>query len=123
MISLNDYQQQASGLCLPSARNLPYLSWGLASEAGEVMGKLAKAVRDKGMDVNRTLDLGDGYTIGTLPNGVIDGVLEEMGDTLWFLAVLSHFLCVTLEDVAAMNIEKLTSRRDRGVVQGSGDTR
>lgn len=123
MTTLNDYQHEASRLCLPSARNLPYLSWGLASEAGEVLGKLAKAVRDKGMDVNRTIYLGDGFTIGTLPHGVIEGVLEEMGDTLWFLAVLSHFLCVTLEDVAAMNIEKLTSRHARGVVAGSGDKR
>ena len=85
-----------------------YPALGLAEEAGEVAGKYAKAVRDC--------------------NGVVDGerreaIKKELGDVLWFVAELSTQLNLTLEEVMAANIEKLTSRRNRGVIHGNGDNR
>lgn len=88
--------------------NYVYPALGLAEEAGEVAGKYAKAVRDC--------------------NGVIDterteAIKKELGDVLWFVAELSTQLGLTLEEVMDANIEKLTSRRSRGVIHGSGDNR
>ena len=85
-----------------------YPALGLAEEAGEVAGKYAKAVRDC--------------------NGVISPerkqeIKKELGDVLWFVAELSTQLGFSLEEVMAANIEKLTSRKERGVLCGSGDNR
>ena len=85
-----------------------YPALGLVEEAGEVAGKYAKAVRDC--------------------NGNIDGerreaIKKELGDVMWFVAELSTLLGLTLEEVMAANIEKLTSRKNRGVIHGNGDNR
>jgi NTP pyrophosphatase (non-canonical NTP hydrolase) len=85
-----------------------YPAMALAEEAGEVAGKYAKAIRDC--------------------NGRIDAerreaIKKELGDVLWFVAELSTQLDFTLEEVMAANIEKLTSRKARGVIKGDGDDR
>lgn len=80
-----------------------YSALGLAGEAGEVVEKIKKWHRD----------------------GVIDeiSVLKELGDVLYYLTSLTHSMGFILEDVAELNVEKLSSRRDRGVLHGSGDNR
>lgn len=88
--------------------NYTYPALGLAEEAGEVAGKFAKAVRDNA--------------------GVIDEkrkqeIVKELGDVLWFVTELCTSLGVTLEDVAQRNLDKLASRKERGVIHGSGDNR
>lgn len=85
-----------------------YPALALAEEAGEVAGKYAKAVRDC--------------------NGFIDSerkeaIVKELGDVTWFVAELCTLLNVSLEDVMQKNIDKLTSRRERNVIHGSGDNR
>jgi len=42
---------------------------------------------------------------------------------LWYLAQLATELRCSLDDIAITNIEKLQSRKDRGVLGGSGDQR
>ena len=88
--------------------NYLYPALGLAEEAGEVAGKYAKAIRDC--------------------NGRIDGdrreaILKELGDVCWFVAELATLLGADLSDVMQSNLEKLKSRRERGVIHGSGDNR
>lgn len=85
-----------------------YPAMALAEEAGEVSGKLAKAVRDN--------------------EGVVDGerlieVKKELGDVCWMVAELCTCFGFELEDVMQKNIDKLTSRKQRGVLHGSGDNR
>ena len=48
---------------------------------------------------------------------------KEVGDVLWYLAVFAHHLGVPLEEVAQQNLDKLQSRKARGVLGGSGDNR
>lgn len=48
---------------------------------------------------------------------------KEIGDVLWYCAQLSRTLGYKLSDIAAMNVEKLSSRRARGVLHGNGDNR
>lgn len=88
--------------------NYIYPALGLVEETGEVAGKYAKAVRDNA--------------------GVIDErrkqeIVKELGDVLWFVSELCMSLGVSLSDVAQKNLDKLASRKERGVIHGSGDNR
>ena len=48
---------------------------------------------------------------------------SELGDVLWYLTQICTELGLTLEEVADTNIEKLSSRQERGKLGGSGDNR
>lgn len=90
-----------------NAKTLPlYPFLGLGEEAGEVLGKMKKALRD-------------GADYDTLRATI----KAELGDVLWYVANIANEFDIPLEDVAKGNIEKLTSRKERGVLSGSGDTR
>ena len=101
---MTDYQDQAMSFRLPSA-NEAYALYGLMGEVGEFYGALAKAIRDE--------------------DGAIDAVMvrKELGDILWFVAAVAADFGFDLEDIARGNLDKLSSRKDRGVIQGSGDNR
>lgn len=86
--------------CYPALR--------LAEEAGEVSGKFAKAVRDNH---------------GRIDSERKEAIVKELGDVCWFVAELCTILDVSLESVMQKNIDKLTSRKERNVIHGSGDNR
>ena len=105
MLSLNYYQDKALETAIyPKETALEYCLLQLASEAGEAAGKLGKALR-KGVPVDR------------------EALLAELGDVLWYVANTAHVLDYTLSEVAEMNINKLKSRSERGVIHGDGDNR
>jgi len=52
-----------------------------------------------------------------------EGALKELGDILWYVAAIAREFGTTLDEVARINIEKLTSRKERGTIGGSGDNR
>lgn len=85
-----------------------YPALGLAEEAGEVAGKYAKAVRDEE---------------GVISEERKEAIVKELGDVMWFVAELATCLGVSLEDVAQKNLDKLASRKERGVIHGNGDDR
>ena len=85
-----------------------YPALGIVEEAGEVAGKFAKAVRDDCGKITEERKL---------------AIKKELGDVCWFVAELSTLLDFDLEDVMQSNIDKLTSRKERGVIKGSGDDR
>ena len=105
-MDFDKYQFEATQTCLPTAYNLEYLIPGLAAEAGEVAGLYAKYVRDE-----------------TYYTNLRDDMTKEMGDVLWFLAVLADRLDVDLSVIAQANIRKLQDRQKRGVLKGSGNER
>lgn len=90
------------------SKDLVYPALGLNGESGEVAEKVKKVIRDK--------------------HGVVgitdrDEILLELGDVLWYLSCIAHRLDSDLHEVATMNIRKLQSRQERGVLQGNGDHR
>lgn len=85
-----------------------HLVLGLVGEAGEVAEKVKKLIRDKNSDLTQ-LDR--------------DDMAAELGDVLWYAAVLANFLDLSLNDVAQRNIDKLADRQRRAVLGGSGDNR
>jgi hypothetical protein len=42
---------------------------------------------------------------------------------LWYLAVFADQLGMSLDEIAQKNLDKLQSRKQRGVLGGSGDNR
>jgi translation initiation factor IF-2 len=50
-------------------------------------------------------------------------IKKELGDVLWFVSEIATNLGISLEDVAHKNLDKLASRKERGVIHGSGDNR
>lgn len=100
----NDYQVDAMSVRLESATE-SYARYGLVGEVGEIASLYAKALRD-----GRKADFDQ-------------NMKKELGDVLWFLAAIAADSDFTLEEVARSNINKLFDRRDRNVLQGSGDNR
>ncbi len=68
---------------------------GLAEEAGEVLGIVRKH-RMQGRPIDR------------------DRLREELGDALWCLAIAAEGAGLTLDEVAAANVEKLRARHPEG---------
>jgi NTP pyrophosphatase (non-canonical NTP hydrolase) len=88
--------------------NLYYPALGLGGEAGEVLEKIKKLLRD--MDGKPTDEFRAALT-------------KELGDVLWYINALCAEAGLQIGDVAVANIEKLFDRRARGVLHGSGDNR
>ena len=103
-MKLNDYQSAAMEVRLESASEM-YCILGLAGEAGELCSLVAKAIRDGAKFDHQ------------------QSIKKELGDVLWMLSAIAADNGFTLEDVARANIDKLTSRKERGVLGGSGDNR
>ena len=112
MKTLNDYQEKAWSYALPSAQNSGYLFPGIAAEVGELCGVQAKYVRDNMTSV-------DMFSWEKRQ----EALKKELGDVLWFVAGIASNHYWKLEDIAKMNIDKLEDRRQRNVIQGSGDNR
>lgn len=105
------YQRSARALAVyPPQHEAAYLALGLTGEAGEVANKIKKVLRG---------DHGD----GPIPDKVRNDILFELGDTLWYLAVLADALGFDLSEVASANINKLVKRRDSNLLKGEGDVR
>ena len=103
MITANQYQIEAKNTAIfPANKALEYLSLVLVGEAGEVANKVKKIIRDKKLDVD---------------------VASEIGDVLWYCAMLADYFDVNLGKIMDDNINKLQSRKNRGVLGGSGDKR
>ena len=56
-------------------------------------------------------------------NALDQRLIYEMGDILWSLAALCTAMGIDMEQVATLNVDKLASRAERGVIQGDGDDR
>ena len=54
---------------------------------------------------------------------VTGNIADELGDVLWYLAILADDLEVDLEDVAKWNVDKLQRRMKSNKIKGDGDNR
>ena len=54
---------------------------------------------------------------------MLHALVAELGDCAWYVAMAAKELGVPLSRVARLNLEKLASRKKRGVIGGSGDAR
>jgi NTP pyrophosphatase (non-canonical NTP hydrolase) len=107
-MNLDKYQEMAKSTAIYDKKHaILYPALGLAGEAGEVANKIKKLIRDgyeKNKDYRKTIS-------------------DEIGDVLWYCAVLADDIGFKLSDIATNNLVKLKDRQDRGVIGGSGDIR
>ena len=62
-------------------------------------------------------------TLSLLSESTLAEIRKELGDVAWYLARMADELGVSFYEVLAANVEKLMSRRQRGVLHGVGDNR
>lgn len=82
--------------------------FGLVGESGEVAEKFKKLIRDKQ---------------GKISDNDRREIIKELGDILWYVNSVAHLLGSSLDEVAEKNLDKVLSRKARGVTTGSGDNR
>ena len=110
LITPDKYENLAGMTAIfPKDKALEYLALGMTSEAGEVAGKVKKLIRD-GADK-------EDFEVKKL------AIASEIGDVLWYCAMLAKETDVPLNDIMKENLRKLHSRKERGTLSGSGDER
>ena len=124
-MTLNQYQGKAMSTCMSSCSNFSYMMLNLVGEVGEFASKVAKEIRKGNIEIGAT----------AMPNKIMPYMNEdewwaketelmmEAGDILWQLAGLCTTMGWTLEEIAQRNLDKLSSRKKRGVIDGDGDNR
>ncbi len=111
IMTFDEYQK----LALTTAHNHPdalmdktIWAMGVAGEAGEVVEKWKKIVA---------------YKEGVVSEEDKEDLRKELGDVVWYIAVLAHSLGLSFEEVMRTNVAKLADRKKRGVIKGKGDNR
>lgn len=108
-MTLEEYQKAALTTAVyPDDYRVVYPALGMNGEAGEVADKVKKVIRDNG---------------AVLTDEKKREIAKEIGDVMWYCATLANDLGYSLEEIGEMNIAKLQSRKDRGMLGGSGDNR
>ena len=111
-MNFNEYQTKAITTAVyPEHEALPYLALGLSGEAAEVANKVKKILR------------GDYDNDPEKAEEALHNISMELGDTLWYIAVLASELGTNLELVATSNLDKLAARAKANTIKGSGDDR
>ncbi len=110
-ITLREYQKFTNTTAVyPDAgkNNIPalmYAGLGLASEAGECANYIKKVYRD-----------------GDTPE-LRQKIADELGDILYYASHTAEILGLDIQELLEKNQKKLLSRKERGVLKGSGDNR
>ena len=108
-MEINEYQEEAIKTAgYGEGQKIIYPTLGLTGEAGEVAEKVKKVLRDNA---------------GVFTDEQKLEIAKEISDVLWYCATLARDIGYTLEQIAEINLQKLRSRQERGVISGSGDNR
>ena len=109
-MDFNDYQKKAweTAIYPNKGNNIIYPTLGIGGETGEVLEKIKKILRDEKSEISVEKK---------------EELIKEIGDILWYIAALSTELKLNLNDIAEKNITKLSSRKERNQLHGSGDNR
>lgn len=109
-MTFDEYQKlsRETAIYPDKGKNFVYPTLGLVGEAGEVAEKIKKILRDKNRTINKETK---------------KELAKELGDVLWYLSQLITELNLSLDKVASLNIDKLSSRKERDILHGSGDNR
>lgn len=110
-MTFDEYQQQALTTAhhhTDPLMNKTIWAMGVAGEAGEVVEKWKKIVA---------------YQAGKVGEEDLTELAKELGDVVWYIAVLAHELGLSFDDIMQRNVVKLQDRQKRGVIKGTGDNR
>jgi NTP pyrophosphatase (non-canonical NTP hydrolase) len=104
-MNFTQYQSEAMSFRLKTADDI-YALLNLAGEVGELLSLEAKGRRD-------------GYNI----HDHRENLKKELGDILWMITAIADDNALTLDEIAVSNIIKLSGRKTKGTISGSGDNR
>ena len=110
-MTFDEYQKQALTTAVNDYEPLmekTIWAMGVAGEAGEVVEKWKKIVA---------------YKDGKISEEDLTELAKELADVVWYIAVMAHSLGLSFDDIMQQNLEKLQSRKARGVQKGVGDNR
>ncbi len=116
MLTLNDYQTSARKTAIELTAN--HMAFGLLEESGEIAG-IMKRVHRKDKEYSETTD----WYEKEMTEFAYERLKAELGDVLWYTAMLADVLGYTLGEVAAENLAKLQRRKAKDMIHGSGDDR
>lgn len=108
--SLDYFQDIAETFAVgvPQDNPVTYCALGITGEAGEVSEKIKKIYRDNGGVYSSENKLALAY---------------ELGDVLWYVAMMAKYLGFSLTDIASLNVSKLRRRMANNTIHGDGDNR
>lgn len=110
-MTFDDYQEQALKTAITNPDPLmdkTIFAMGISGEAGEVLEKWKKIVA---------------YKNGVVSNEDLAEIKKELGDVIWYIALLADRLELSLDSIVKLNLKKLASRKKRGTQKGVGDNR
>lgn len=152
-MNFKEYQRQAMVTCMPSSHNEAYMLHNLIGEVGETCEKIVDAAKldednnsiigdwlhfvlmaerfgnrakrlRKEESTSLEIDANEiRCELFDISHEAREEIKKELGDILWQLSGLCSVMNFDLEDVARTNLEKLASRKRRGVIDGNGDNR
>ena len=110
-MTFDEYQNKALTTAINNCEPLMQKTiWtmGIVGEAGEVLEKWKKIVA---------------YHEGVIMDSDLLELSKELGDVVWYIAVLADALGLSLEEIMQTNVKKLEDRAKRKVLKGAGDNR
>lgn len=113
-MTFDEYQKQALTTAYTDPKYKDTLmdktiwAMGVAGEAGEVVEKWKKMVA---------------YNKGDINTEFLEDMKKELGDVVWYIAVLANSLGISFEEIMQLNVKKLQDRKRRDVIKGKGDNR
>jgi NTP pyrophosphatase (non-canonical NTP hydrolase) len=110
-MTFDEYQKQALTTAVMNPdplMNKTIWAMGVAGEAGEVIEKWKKIVA---------------YKDGKISGEDLAEIGKELGDVVWYIAVLAESLGLSFDEIMQRNVQKLQDRKKREVIKGAGDNR
>ncbi len=110
-MTFDEYQKRAMTTAITNKDPLmdkTIWAMGIAGEAGEVLEKWKKIVA---------------YKDGHVSEEDREGLKKELGDVVWYVAVMADRLGLSFDEVMQLNLDKLASRARRGTIASEGDDR
>jgi NTP pyrophosphatase (non-canonical NTP hydrolase) len=109
-LTFEKYQEGAKETAIyPNVGNNPYYpTLGLTGEAGEISNKVKKIMRDSD---------------GKISDEHRDDIKKELGDVLWYVAMVASEFNLNMGEIAQKNYDKLKKRQENNALKGSGDNR
>lgn len=110
-MTFDDYQKRALTTAIINPDPLmdkTIWAMGISGEAGEVLEKWKKIVA---------------YKDGKISDEDKSEIKKELGDVVWYVAMMAHSLGLSFDEIMQQNLEKLADRKKRNTQKGAGDNR
>ena len=120
-MNASEYQGKAHGFA-SYGENPMYPALGLSEEAGEVCGKIAKFIRHNNGMTPQDAEKSSSPLMRDEVAKFRTALLSELSDVMWMVAEIATVNGLGLDEIMEYNIVKLTERRNKGLIDGSGDT-